>query len=35
MPRAAFYRALNELVRTGRLINEGTTKRPFYKPASK
>ena len=35
LPRATFYRALNDLVRTGELINEGTRKRPFYRAASK
>lgn len=31
MPPASFHRALNNLVRDGRLINSGTEKRPFYK----
>jgi hypothetical protein len=35
MPRATFYRALNDLVRSGQLVNEGTSKRPFYQTASK
>jgi hypothetical protein len=35
LPRATFYRALNDLVKYGQLINEGTRKRPFYRAASK
>lgn len=35
MPRATFYRALNDLVKNGQLLNEGTRKRPFYKVAGK
>jgi hypothetical protein len=35
MPRATFYRALNDLVRSGRLVNMGTDTRPFYRRGSK
>jgi hypothetical protein len=35
MPRATFYRALNDLLKSGRFINEGTGKRPFYRLAEK
>lgn len=35
LPRATFYRALNDLVKSGQLVNEGTGKRPFYKAAEK
>jgi hypothetical protein len=31
MTRATFYRALNDLVKRGELVNTGTDKRPFYK----
>ncbi len=31
LPRATFYRALNDLVKSGELINEGTPRRPFYR----
>jgi len=31
MNRATFYRALNDLVKRGVLVNTGTDKRPFYK----
>ncbi|WP_157695086.1 AAA family ATPase [Nakamurella panacisegetis] len=34
VPRATFYRSLNELVTGGVLVNTGTSKRPFYKEAS-
>ncbi|WP_142391499.1 AAA family ATPase [Mycobacterium sp. ENV421] len=30
MSRATFYRALNDLLRTGKLVNAGTVKRPHY-----
>lgn len=33
MDSATFYRALNDLLETGALINTGTEKRPFYKPS--
>ena len=33
LPRATFYRALNDLVKRGVLLNTGTDKRPFYKLA--
>lgn len=33
--RATFYRALNDLVKRGDLVNTGTDKRPFYKAAEK
>lgn len=33
LPRATFYRALNDLVKRGALINTGTDPRPFYKLA--
>jgi hypothetical protein len=33
MPPATFYRAISELVESGRLINVGTDKRPFYRLA--
>jgi hypothetical protein len=33
MPRATFYRALNDVLKSGRLINEGSSKRPFYRLA--
>lgn len=35
MPNATFARALNDLVKSGDLVNTGTEKRPFYKAASK
>ncbi len=31
MPDATFYRAVSDLLKCGDLINEGTSKRPFYK----
>ena len=34
LPRATFYRALNDLVKHGALLNTGTDKRPFYKLAT-
>lgn len=33
MPNATFHRALDDLVKSGELINTGTDKRPFYKAA--
>jgi hypothetical protein len=33
LPRATFYRALNDLVKRAILLNTGTDKRPFYKLA--
>lgn len=33
MPRATFYRALNDLLRSGQLVNEGTDTRPLYRLA--
>ncbi len=33
MPKATFYRALSDLLESGRLVNIGTEKRPFYKLA--
>ena len=33
MPHATFYRALSDLLKSGRLINVGTDRRPFYKMA--
>ena len=33
MPEGTFYRALNDLLECGDLINDGTTKRPFYRLA--
>jgi hypothetical protein len=35
MPKSTFYRALSDLLERGKLINEGTNKRPFYKVAAK
>jgi len=35
MPKTTFYRALNDLLERGELINDGTEKRPFYKAATK
>jgi hypothetical protein len=35
LQRATFYRALNDLVKRGDLINTGTDQRPFYKLAVK
>lgn len=34
LPEATFYRALNDLVKVGALVNEGTDKQPFYKPGA-
>lgn len=34
LPNATFARALDDLVRCGDLVNEGSDKRPFYKVAS-
>lgn len=34
MSNASFYRALSDLLKAGRLTNEGTDKRPFYPPLS-
>ena len=31
MPHARFYRALSDLLQSGRLVNVGTDKRTFYK----
>lgn len=33
LPKATFYRALNDLVKRGELVNVGTDKRPFYRLA--
>lgn len=33
MPDATFYRAVSDLLKAGELINDGTTKRPFYRAA--
>jgi hypothetical protein len=30
MPNTTFYRALDDLLKTGKLTNDGTAKRPFY-----
>lgn len=35
LPRATAYRALNDLLQRGELVNVGTEKRPFYKLPSK
>lgn len=35
MPRATFYRALTDLLKHGQLVNEGTSKRSFYRLAAK
>lgn len=35
MPSATFYRAINDLLESGDLVNAGTEKRPFYKAATK
>jgi len=35
IPKSTFYRALNDLLKRGDLINEGTDKKPFYKLATK
>jgi DNA-binding IclR family transcriptional regulator len=34
MSNGSVYRALNDLVKSGRLVNTGTQARPFYKLAS-
>jgi hypothetical protein len=34
MPKATFYRALNDLLRHGDLVNVGTEKRPLYRTAT-
>lgn len=34
MSNASFYRALSDLLKAGRLTNQGTDKRPFYPPLS-
>lgn len=35
MPGATFHRAVNDLLKSGDLVNTGTEKRPFYQGASK
>lgn len=35
MSKSSFYRALNDLISSGVLVNHGTDKRPFYKEGSK